>query len=72
MNCSATDIIFDSWDTGSSDNVWETRQQTEKLFRKFVTEGLQIEDNNSKNWPIFTGLFSIQFTTATNATSTAR
>ena len=31
----------------SSDNVWETRQQTEKLFRKFVAEGLQIQDSNS-------------------------
>ena len=31
----------------SSENVWETRQQTEKLFRKFVAEGLQIQDSNS-------------------------
>ena len=31
----------------SSDNVWETRQQTEKLFRKFIAEGLQIQDSNS-------------------------
>ena len=30
----------------SSDNVWETRQLTEKLFRKFVAEGLQIKDKN--------------------------
>jgi len=28
----------------SSENAWETREQTEKLFRKFVTEGLQITD----------------------------
>jgi len=31
----------------SADNLWDTREQTEKLFRKILTEGLQIEDTNS-------------------------
>ena len=31
----------------STGNAWETRQQTERLFRKFVVEGLQIEDPSS-------------------------
>ena len=31
----------------SSDNVWETRRQTEKLVRKFVAEGLQIKGSSS-------------------------
>jgi len=28
-------------------NPWETHEQAEKLFRKFLTAGLQIEDPNS-------------------------
>ena len=31
----------------STGNAWETRQQIERLFRKFVVEGLQIEDPSS-------------------------